>query len=148
MQRTYIIKKISEFSVFTDKLIAEIKYPCVILLYGDLGAGKTTFTKFLAKKLNIKETVSSPTFVVSKTYRLNKNHQMLHYDFYRLGTLDDLSEIGFWEGIKNNLSVIEWPNKITKFEIQLKSLNEAQIIKIYFKHQDDPNTRKIIIKYE
>ena len=56
----------------------------VIELVGDVGAGKTTFVKGLAKALGVSEPVSSPSFTISKTYALPDGGNLVHYDFYRL----------------------------------------------------------------
>lgn len=81
----------------------------VILLSGDLGAGKTTFTQGLALGLDIKRTVSSPTFTIMKNYhgRLDLNH----IDAYRLEGLHQ--DLGFEERIgSSGITVIEWPDFI------------------------------------
>jgi len=84
---------------------------------GDLGGGKTTFTKALAKELKIKKIITSPTFVLLKTYSI-KNHPFLktlcHIDVYRLSSADELLAIGINE-YQNNptcLTIIEWGEKI------------------------------------
>lgn len=84
-----------------------------IVLNGQLGAGKTTFTKGLAKALGVQRTVTSPTFNILKTYqgRLTLNH----FDLYRVDNVDEISELGFDEILTDNsaVSVIEW-NKFKK----------------------------------
>ena len=66
------------------KKIAEEISSGVIELVGDVGAGKTTFTRGLAEGLGIKEPVTSPSFTISKTYSLPNGGNLVHYDFYRL----------------------------------------------------------------
>ena len=86
----------------------------VIELVGDVGAGKTTFTRGLAKGLGIKEAVTSPSFTISKTYALADGGNLVHYDFYRLSDpglrVDDLEE-----NLNNpqNIVVIEWGESIS-----------------------------------
>ncbi len=85
-----------------------------ILLNGDLGAGKTTFTKFLAEALGVTEVVTSPTFNIVKVYNA-KNFKLYHFDLYRLENYDELQEIGAEDILfKNEKDVIlvEWPYKI------------------------------------
>lgn len=79
----------------------------VVLLSGELGAGKTTFTKGIALALGVKEQVTSPTFTIIKEYR-GENLYLYHMDMYRLS--DDLSELGLEEylGKADGISVIEW----------------------------------------
>lgn len=93
-------------------------------LYGDLGSGKTTFTKGLAKALGITSQISSPTFVVLKEYKIEKKElirnnnieKLVHVDCYRFGSYEDAYSIGLPEYFeqKNILLVIEWPEKIEK----------------------------------
>ena len=78
-----------------------------MLLSGELGAGKTTFTKGIALALGITEPVTSPTFTIIKEYE-GKELNLYHMDMYRLS--DDLTELGLEEylGNKNGVCVIEW----------------------------------------
>lgn len=88
--------------------------PKVIELIGDVGAGKTTFTRGLANGLGIKEPITSPSFTISKSYALPTGGRLIHYDFYRLPDpglmLDDLQE-----NLQdpNNIIIIEWGESIT-----------------------------------
>ena len=85
----------------------------IIELVGDVGTGKTTFTRGLAQGLGIKEPITSPSFTISKSYACPDGRTLIHYDFYRLGTpgimLEDLSE-----NLKNpnNIIIIEWSDSI------------------------------------
>lgn len=85
----------------------------VIELIGDVGTGKTTFTCGLAEGLGVKESVTSPSFTISKSYPLPESGNLIHYDFYRLSDpglmLDDLAE-----NLKNpqNIIVVEWGESI------------------------------------
>ncbi|MBO8157250.1 MAG: tRNA (adenosine(37)-N6)-threonylcarbamoyltransferase complex ATPase subunit type 1 TsaE [Bacillaceae bacterium] len=84
----------------------------VITLEGDLGAGKTTFTKGLAKGLNISRTVNSPTFTIIKEY--DGDLPLYHMDVYRLEDSDE--DIGFDEYFHGDgVSVVEWPAFIQDF---------------------------------
>lgn len=85
----------------------------VILLDGDLGAGKTTFTKGLAKSFGIKEIVNSPTFTILKTYQTAFGQDFYHLDLYRLteaGQDFDLEEY-----IDDGIVVVEWPFQVKEF---------------------------------
>lgn len=92
----------------------KIKFPMVIELIGDVGAGKTTFTRGLAEGLGVKEPITSPSFTISKSYALPNNKQLVHYDFYRLPDpglmLDDLNES---INDDNTLTIIEWSGAAT-----------------------------------
>tara|TARA_B100001540_G_C15776019_1_gene628691 strand:- start:951 stop:1385 length:435 start_codon:yes stop_codon:yes gene_type:complete len=89
----------------------------VLALKGDLGAGKTTFTQSLAKALNIQQALTSPTFVIQKSYTI-PNHPffntLIHIDAYRLESADELFHLGFKELLSDNKNLIcvEWPEKV------------------------------------
>ena len=121
----------------------------IILLYGDLGAGKTVFVKGLAKALGVKEIVKSPTFnilkcysILSKSYKLKAKSSLCHIDAYRLESLDDLLDIGFEEYINNkNIIVIEWAERVNGIE----KLTD-KIIEIKMDHGKKEQERNIIIE--
>lgn len=113
----------------------------IITLSGDLGAGKTTLTQELGKQLGIKENIISPTFVIMKIYKINKNSvyypkfkKLIHIDAYRLDSHEELLKIGWleFEGDKDNLIIIEWPEKVSKC-ISSSSFNVSLL------HIDDEN---------
>lgn len=88
----------------------------VLTLTGDLGAGKTTFTKTLAAALGVTETVTSPTFVIMKTYATTSPQfaELVHIDAYRLEAETELTVLG-WEELlltPNTLILLEWPSRV------------------------------------
>jgi tRNA threonylcarbamoyladenosine biosynthesis protein TsaE len=92
------------------------KTATIVTLSGELGAGKTTFAKGIARALGVDETVSSPTFVLEKIYPL-KNQlfgKLIHIDVYRLKNEQELATIGWAQIIQDpeNLIVLEWPEGI------------------------------------
>lgn len=88
----------------------------LVTLSGELGAGKTAFTKAIAKALGVTETVTSPTFVLEKIYGLTKSvfRRLIHIDAYRLESGAELAPLGFDELMQdpNNLILLEWPEKV------------------------------------
>ncbi|PKR76532.1 tRNA (adenosine(37)-N6)-threonylcarbamoyltransferase complex ATPase subunit type 1 TsaE [Halalkalibacillus sediminis] len=99
----------------------------VLTLDGDLGAGKTTFTKGLAKGLGVKRTVNSPTYTIIKEYRGDK--KLFHMDVYRLEDSDE--DIGFDEYFYGDgITVVEWSTFIKDFlpeerlEIRVEKVDE------------------------
>ena len=94
---------------------SKIAVPFVIELVGDVGVGKTTFVQGLAEGLGVKESVTSPSFTISKVYALPKGGNLIHYDFYRLSEpglmMDDLAE-KIEAG--NNVVVIEWGDSVAE----------------------------------
>lgn len=88
----------------------------VVGLYGNLGSGKTTFTQFVAKELNITENITSPTFVIEKLYETKHEHfkRLIHIDAYRIEKASELQDLNFEEIVANpnNLIIIEWPENV------------------------------------
>ncbi len=109
---------------------------CILFLEGDLGAGKTTFTKYLAKLFN-EENVVSPTFILRKDYE-----KFIHIDAYRLEKPKEAEALKLDKELLNSkkLIIIEWSEKFRK-ELKIK----ADII--IFINILDKNTRNILIKY-
>lgn len=102
---------------FVIKLSPKDVEATIVGLYGNLGAGKTTFTQSVCKALGVTDTVTSPTFVIEKIYELtNKNFtHLIHIDAYRIEKSSELISLG-WKEIttdKNNLILIEWPEKVS-----------------------------------
>ncbi|MBQ7972107.1 MAG: tRNA (adenosine(37)-N6)-threonylcarbamoyltransferase complex ATPase subunit type 1 TsaE [Lachnospiraceae bacterium] len=94
------------------KLGEEATPGCIYALFGDLGVGKTVFTKGFAEGLGIKEHVSSPTFTIVQVYEEGRL-PFYHFDVYRISDLDEMDEIGyedyfFGEGV----CLVEWANLI------------------------------------
>jgi tRNA threonylcarbamoyladenosine biosynthesis protein TsaE len=127
---------------FLSKLKSSSNQAIVVLLEGDLGSGKTTFTQFLAQELGVKNYITSPTFVLMKKYVTRgasaewvKN--LIHIDAYRLNSGQDLLNLGWSEIVSNpaNLIVVEWPEKVA-------DLFTGQEAKINFKFVDE-KTREI-----
>lgn len=89
----------------------------IVLLEGDLGAGKTTFTKSLAKCLEIEDDVLSPTFILKKEYNSphHKIKKIIHIDAYRFNHPDEAKVLRLSEDIKEkgNVILIEWPSKMS-----------------------------------
>lgn len=102
----------SETIRLAEKLAVLLKPGDVVTLEGDLGAGKTTFTKGIANGLGVKRTVSSPTFTIVKEYE--GELPLYHMDVYRLENSEE--DIGFSEYFNGNgISVVEWAQFIEDF---------------------------------
>jgi tRNA threonylcarbamoyladenosine biosynthesis protein TsaE len=112
-------KETERFAVFLLKEFSTQR-PLVFALKGELGAGKTTFTKALASALGIQEKVSSPTFLLVRKYAVPKNKQfthLVHIDAYRLHSGRELVALGLKEILarRENVVVIEWPEKVSRY---------------------------------
>lgn len=88
----------------------------VLALSGDLGAGKTTLAQAIARALGLTETVTSPTFVIEKSYPLEGSswERLIHIDAYRIEKEDELAAIGFSEACADprHLIILEWPERV------------------------------------
>ena len=113
MERVITIETISDIESAAKKFLTEIGSNNIIALYGDMGAGKTTFTKGMCKVLNVTDIVNSPTFTIVNEYRTPEGRAIYHFDFYRIERLSEAFDIGFEEFMDSGeLSIIEWPEKI------------------------------------
>jgi tRNA threonylcarbamoyladenosine biosynthesis protein TsaE len=118
----------------------------IILLFGDLGAGKTTFVREYCQSINIVNQVSSPSFLILNTYYSKNNFQVNHFDLYRVKDIFELETIGFYECLNqsNSINFIEWPEKF------ISELNkfEDRTLSIYFKFiEDNINQREIKLEF-
>lgn len=147
IMKTIYTKNKKETEKIGFDLAVNFKGGEILALEGNLGAGKTTFSKGLAKGLNIKKNICSPTFVILNQYKVkSKNINFFyHLDAYRLNTKKDLENIGFFDIIKHseNIVAIEWANKIKKYLPKKTTTIKLSIIKS--NNQDLDGQRKIII---
>ncbi len=138
MKKTFISSSAEETFTFAMEFAKDILKNSVIALRGDLGSGKTVFTKGLAAGLGIKDDITSPTFSLMEIYE--GNIPLYHFDLYRIENINEFANLRFeeyWEG--NGISVIEWPEKAEKH------LPEKRIdISIEY---IDENRREITIEY-
>ena len=102
-----------ETEKFAFELASKISVPQVICLSGDLGAGKTAFTRGFARYFGIEKGVSSPTFIIM--HRYTGSEVINHYDLYRIAAFDELLDIGFEEQIESGISIIEWADKFLEY---------------------------------
>lgn len=132
-----------------EKFAQDLNGGDIVYLYGNLGSGKTTFTKGVAKGLSIASRIISPTFVIVRKYTLPiKSHKikaislLYHIDLYRIENLRQIDELGLKEIFedKHAVTLIEWPEKI-------QSLLGKKHWNVRFEYRADTE-RKIDISYE
>jgi len=113
------IEKIEDWQKVVDSILPELKYN-ILLLKGNLGAGKTTFSQFLLKNLGSEDEVNSPTYSIVNEYSSPKG-KIYHFDLYRLKNIEEVYHIGIEEYLDNAfLCIIEWPEV---YEEELYGLN-------------------------
>ncbi|MBU0648772.1 tRNA (adenosine(37)-N6)-threonylcarbamoyltransferase complex ATPase subunit type 1 TsaE [Patescibacteria group bacterium] len=114
-----IINSEKEMYKFASQLAKKLKGGEVLALQGELGAGKTTFVKGLARALGVREVVHSPTFILVKPYRIRNQKiikTLIHVDAYRVAGGEDLIFVGLDEFFqdKDTVMAIEWAEKVKK----------------------------------
>lgn len=118
----HVVKSIDDTYQLAKLLANELNGGEIILLNGDLGAGKTTFTKGLAKALNIQDEVTSPTFTILNVYE-DGSLKLNHLDMYRVESSDELEELGIEDCFDDeSVTVIEW-NKFEHFDGEVITIN-------------------------
>lgn len=122
---TFEITKIEDWEKLAEKIIPQLKHN-LLLLKGNLGAGKTTFTKSLVKALGSDDNVDSPTYALVNEYHSPKG-KIFHFDLYRVESIEELYDIGIDEYLDSGfLSIIEWP-EVYEEELQGLSFHEIKI---------------------
>ena len=106
----------------------------IVALQGELGAGKTTFAQFIAKLLGVDANITSPTYVIQKTYDIEKGRfkKLVHIDAYRLEDESELLALK-WQDIQRdpaNIILVEWPEKVS-------GLIPDNSLWIRFEHEDE-----------
>lgn len=143
----------AEETMLLGKQVAQTAEPgTIICLHGDLGAGKTTFTKGLAQGLGITSDIKSPTFTLMNIYEITpqtgsrsqreklKIENLIHIDTYRLKNEHELLEIGIEDylGEPGTLTLVEWPEKLPTL------LQNKKVVNITINHLTE-NSREVII---
>lgn len=118
-----------------EKFGKSIGLPVVVSLVGDLGAGKTTFTKGFAKGLGVSDIITSPTFTIMNEYTSGRK-PLYHFDMYRLGSFEEAVELGFLEYFDltklRGASIVEWAENCKgilperHIEIEIKKISDEE----------------------
>jgi tRNA threonylcarbamoyladenosine biosynthesis protein TsaE len=135
----FIANSVKETQLCAQRLALQLKAGDIVLLQGDLGAGKTTYVKGLAQALKVApKKVNSPTFVLMNHYK--GKLPIYHFDLYRLGNPKELDTLDFDEYFYGDgISLIEWPERLGKYKP-----NPYYLVEL--KHKGE-NQREICISY-
>lgn len=125
--RNFVSHSVDKTHEIAQKIAPTIKNGALVCLYGDLGAGKTTFVQGLAKALGIEKRILSPSFVLMRSFG-----NFYHVDLYRINTIEEIKSLGLEEiwSVPKNIVVIEWAEK-AKESLPKKRLD------IWFEYLDE-----------
>ena len=126
----------TEVSPFAKTIAEELLQKNILCLTGDLGAGKTFFSSKVIQLLTGDDTllVTSPTFSIVNIYNSKNQKSIYHFDLYRIKTIEELENIGFFEALNEGVCIIEWWNI---FENELKNyLQNAIFLDIKYVSKD------------
>ena len=137
-----IIKSLDQLNQISLKIIKKISEEDCILLFGEIGVGKTTLTRAIINNLQAQnkqnETeVLSPTFNLVYDYEI-KTLKIMHYDLYRLKTDKEVQQLGIFDQDKNSIKIIEWAEIVKK--------KEDDRLEIYLTYKNEENLRNIEFK--
>ena len=137
-----IIKSLDHLQKKKKKIADNISEKDCIFLIGEIGVGKTTFTRslinYFQKKEGIEQTeVLSPTFNLLYEYDIKKI-KIMHYDLYRIKNAKELNQLGIFNENLNSIKIIEWP--------QLIETNVIDRLEIHLSYANSENERKLTLK--
>ena len=137
-----IIKSLEHLQLISKKIADKISEKECIFLIGEIGVGKTTFTRslinYLQKREGVEQTqVLSPTFNLLYEYDIKKI-KVMHYDLYRIKNSKELDQLGIFNENMNSIKIIEWP--------QLIETNVTDRLELHLSYASKENERKLILQ--
>ena len=136
-----IIKSLDHLQLISKKIADKISKGDCIFLIGEIGAGKTTFTRslinYLQKREGVEQTqVLSPTFNLLYEYDIKKI-KVMHYDLYRIKNAKELNQLGIFNEEVNSIKIIEWP--------QLIKTDVIDRLELHLSYSDNEDERNLIL---
>lgn len=140
-KQTFISTSETETEAIGAEIARSLPRGSVVLLDGDLGAGKTVFSRGFARALGIDEPVSSPTYTIVQEYELPEKGRLYHLDLYRISGVDAALAFGVDEFLNDpsSYALVEWPERIT-------GILPDNAVHITLKHIGE-NQREITVEY-
>lgn len=127
--KEYITNSVEETIAAAEEVAASLSEGDIILYEGDMGAGKTHFTKGIAKRLGIDDEITSPTFALVNEYY--GDMPLFHFDLYRIESYDDLYAIGFFDYLdRGGIIAAEWSENIAELKAELGDVISVCIEKL------------------
>ncbi len=111
MEKTFVCHSLADTQKAAAEIAGMLQGREVLAYFGDLGAGKTTLTRYLCEALGIKDEVTSPTFAMVHEYHSGP-FPVYHFDMYRVDGEDSLFSTGYYDYLGNGLLLIEWSENI------------------------------------
>ncbi|MEE3463401.1 MAG: tRNA (adenosine(37)-N6)-threonylcarbamoyltransferase complex ATPase subunit type 1 TsaE [Candidatus Cryptobacteroides sp.] len=136
MRHEIIIKDLADIDRAAEEFLREIGDNRLIAFFAPMGAGKTTFTSAICRRLGVREdAVSSPTFAIVNEYRTASGEMMYHFDFYRITKMSEALDIGFYDYVDSGcLCIMEWPENV-------EEILPEETLKVYIRvNQDNSRT--------
>ncbi|MBQ9659639.1 MAG: tRNA (adenosine(37)-N6)-threonylcarbamoyltransferase complex ATPase subunit type 1 TsaE [Bacteroidales bacterium] len=114
MLQQIVIPSLSGIDAAADEFLRRLGSRRLVAFYASMGAGKTTFTTALCRRLGVRsDAVSSPTFAIVNEYRTASGDPVYHFDFYRITRLEEALDIGLYDYLDSGaLCLMEWPENI------------------------------------
>ena len=114
MKHEIIIRDLNDLDRAAEQFLEETQGQNILAFFAPMGAGKTTFTTALCRRLGVREdAISSPTFAIVNEYRSGAGEPIYHFAFYRITRLEEALDIGFYDYIDSGcLCLMEWPENI------------------------------------
>ena len=137
-----IIKSLEHLQLIVKKIADKVSAKDCLFLIGEIGVGKTTFTRSLINYLQKREDLE-PTEVLSPTFNLLyeydiKKFKVMHYDLYRIKNTKELNQLGIFNENVNSIKIIEWP--------QLIETNVIDRLELHLSYANKENERKLVLK--
>ena len=137
-----IIKSLDHLQLISKKIADKTSEKDCIFLIGEIGVGKTTFTRslinYFQKREGVEQTqVLSPTFNLLYEYDIKKI-KIMHYDLYRIKNAKELNQLGIFNESVNSIKIIEWP--------QLIETNISDVLELHLSYSRDEEERDLILK--